>query len=176
MPLSIEMHPEWLTRHGYKSRRDLIEVEKGTWMLPDGATLQNRGAEPQYFEPPTGPRQLLEARKRYHSTKAAIYENAFRSLKFALLGQTPMPFIWNVEQLGPDPGGDGIPALAYLRQQYSKERNAITEIDDQIQELPEVQALKQRQEKQRQFEADQRAIAAAFREAVMKIDLPDGQM
>ena len=114
MPIVIELPEEFIARHrGDTFAGQKVQTGTGQWLLADGASIQQMGTNtPLHVEPPPGVRELLELRRKYHSARAVLFEQAFAAMKNARLGNG-VSFSWHPDY-GPNPG-DGKAGLFQLR-------------------------------------------------------------
>jgi hypothetical protein len=114
---------------------------------------------------------LLRAKRNYHTALLARIEGHFNSLKAVLLGTdfNSEAVRWP-EMFGPDPG-DGKARLLRLKLLAQEQREAIAELDQEIEALPEVAAQRARERAVAEAQREAQSRAEAHRLAIEAITL-----
>jgi hypothetical protein len=144
------------------------------WLFADGAEVflaQYKFDPPHLVEPPDDPKERLFARREYALAKLGRSQSDFRRLKNALQG-TGAVFNWDAEEYGDPPPDrdrrtglpDGPTALRRLQSFVLKHREALEQIDREIDNLPESKEA-QRRRKQNAIIDQERANWQAARQA-----------
>ncbi len=117
--------------------------DPNTWLLSDGASYRVGLNGPEFFEPSSDPLECLKARKDYHLARLERVQLAFGNLKAALLGQGP-PFRWQTDFGAAPPAEQD--ALLHLKDMVVRHRDALAEIEAEIQAHPTTVAAAKRAE------------------------------
>ncbi len=159
--------PEFVADHGGNPIN--INLQNGTWLLPDGASYMNNAGGLQMFDPPVNENSLLKARRHYHTAKLEIVSSHFAKLKHALMGHGV--YTWDARLFGPDTGRDGKGALLKLKALADQHKEAIASIDEQLANLPSVKLAMAKEEEARRTQMETAAREAAARAELESITL-----
>jgi hypothetical protein len=178
----VEDLREFAERHGGEANmvKDVDRSDMGiapVWYLPDGATVRNGLNGADFYEPPTDRKELASKKLTYHRLLLKPAEDAFRACKRSILDHGPL-FRWDEKTLRcppppyhPDAFTREEAVLNKLKDLVMGHRAAIAALEQEIDNLPETIAAKERAEQRRKALDAERALIAAQHEKLRKITI-----
>lgn len=151
--LSID---EFVAEHGGPAMR----IDSDVWLLADGAQYAKNytpGSQPIQYPPPDDGLARLKSIRTYWRKRVEVVEDAFRKLKLSLLSQGFDRVVWQ-PHWGEVPQGDDVAQLKALAAAARREKETLKAVEQEFDQLPQVQAQRQREASLRQAE-EQRARA-----------------
>jgi hypothetical protein len=157
---------EFEAEHSADGKR--VQVQEGLWLYPTGAKLEKAwtpGSEPVRTPPPPNERARLHHIREYWRLRSEQGERFFHELQYHL-----DPAVMTTSFTPPEPPGcwdrlppykDEVEALEDIARRVREDRERLRAVEQQIEDLPEVQAERKReraaresQERHRQRQQD----------------------